>query len=338
MGLKKEIILHERRTLEEYEIILEDIRSLIEKAQYQAYRAIDNLRVQAYWQVGERIVRSELEHRERADYGKRLIERLALDLVFHRRDLYRMVQFYRTYPIVTSLLSQLSWTHYTILIKIDDENKRRFYELQTARNGWSTRELDRQIGGETYEKTIKEGKLVIPVPQLLKPIEPEEAFKDTYSFEFLMMGGDYKEAELEDALISHVEKTLLEFGVDFSLAGRQKPVVIDGEYHSVDLEFYHRGIPCIVLVDLKIGKFRAEYVGQMNKYLNFYRENRRYKWEKDPVGLIICEHKGREEVRYALGGLKRKIFVAEYKVRLPSEKQIKERLKIFKSGKEQVIE
>lgn len=94
----------------------------------------------------------------------------------------------------------------------------------------------------------------------------------------------------------------------------------------MDLEFYHRGIPCIVLADLKIGKFRAEYVGQMNKYLNYYRENRKYEWERDPVGLLICEYKGKEEVHYALGGLKRRIFVAEYKVKLPTEEEIKERL------------
>ena len=328
---KENMIEYEESVVPEgYSEILRDIRGLLSKAQYQAYKSIDNIRVQAYWQVGERIARGELEHKERADYGKRLIERLAEDLGFHKRDLYRMVQFYRTYPIVTSLLSQLSWTHYTVLMKIDNETKRRFYEIQTAKNSWSTRKLEKEIRKRLYEDVKKEGKLIVSVPQLLKSVEPEEAFKDAYNFEFLIMDDNYKETELEKALIFHVEQLLLEFGADFSLSGRQRPIVIDGEYHSVDLEFYHRGIPCIVLVDLKIGKFKAEYVGQMNKYLNYYRENRKYEWEKDPVGLIICEHKGNEEVRYALGGLKRKIFVAEYKVKLPSEEQIKEKLKTMK--------
>ena len=353
MGKRKEMVLHRDEQLEGYDNILNDIRSLIEGAQYQAYKAIDNLRVQAYWQIGERIVRGELEHKERADYGKELIGRLARDLGFHKRDMYRIqrnrptgttiprtlssckprlsvelctidniVQFYRTYPIVTSLLSQLSWTHYTILIKITDESKRRFYEIQTIKNSWSTRRLEDEVKERLYENARKEGKLVEISNLPLEAIEPEMVFKDTYHFKFLKLTDNYSESVLESALLSDVERSLLEFGADFSLAGRQRPIVIDGEYHSVDIELFHRGIPCIVLVDLKIGKFKAEYVGQMNKYLNYYRENKKYEWEKDPIGLIICEHKGEEEVHYALGGLEKRIFVAEYKVNLPTEKQV----------------
>ncbi|MDI6734868.1 MAG: DUF1016 N-terminal domain-containing protein, partial [bacterium] len=118
-------------TVAGYNEILRDIRSLLEKATYQTYKAVDNLRVQTYWQVGERIARGELEHKERADYGENVIEKLSIDLGFQKRDIYRMVQFYKTYPIVTSLMSQLSWTHYTVLITIDDDQERRFYELQT---------------------------------------------------------------------------------------------------------------------------------------------------------------------------------------------------------------
>ncbi|MBC8229037.1 DUF1016 family protein, partial [bacterium] len=125
---------------------------------------------------------------------------------------------------------------------------------------------------------------------------------------------------------------LMELGPDFYLGGRQQKMIIDGQIHTVDLEFYHRGLQCIVLVDLKRGPFKSDYVGQMNKYLNYYKENKRYEWEKPPIGLIICEHKGVEEVRYALGDLEEKIFVAEYKLRLPSEDEIKRGLE--KSSKE----
>ena len=315
---------------EGYDELLYDINSLLEKAKYYAYKAVDNIRVQTYWQMGERILREELEHKERADYGKRVIEMLAEDLGFDRRLFYRIVKFYRTYPIVATVSPQLSWSHYEVLIAIEGNEIRRFYEQRTVQNAWSVRELRNQITGRLYEKTLKEGKLVTVTPLPLEPAIPEKAFKDSYSFNFLALPEKYSEKDLEDGLLSKTEQLLLEFGTDFALLARQKPILIDGEYHRVDLELYHRGIPCIILVDLKIGKFKADYVGQMNKYLNYYRENRKYEWELDPIGLIICEHKGKEEVHYALGGLNNKIFVSEYKAKLPDEKEIEKKLKEIK--------
>ncbi|HJH26091.1 MAG TPA: hypothetical protein C5S37_04780, partial [Methanophagales archaeon] len=176
--------------LEGYTEILQDIKSLLEKARYRAYKAIDNLRVQTYWQIGERIVRGELQHRERGDYGERVIENLSSDLDIQRRDLYRMVQLYRVYPIVTSLMSQLSWTHYTVLITITDNEKRRFYEEHTIQNAWSVRELRKQIQSNLFERMKKKGEIII-VPTA-KPIEPEQVFKDTYSFDFLNFVAEYE--------------------------------------------------------------------------------------------------------------------------------------------------
>lgn len=179
--------------------------------------------------------------------------------------------------------------------------------------------------------------------------EPSEVFKDVYHWDFLPLSPSYTERQLEDALIASVEQLLMELGPDFYLGGRQQKMIIDGQIHTVDLEFYHRGLQCIVLVDLKRGPFKSDYarsnprlrlrVGQMNKYLNYYKENKRYEWEKPPIGLIICEHKGwvrcvrtstpsTEEVRYALSDLEEKIFVAEYKLRLPSEEDIKQGLRV----------
>ncbi len=309
-------------TIEGYNEILRDIRSLLEKATYQAYKAVDNLRVQTYWQVGERIARGELEHKERADYGENAIERLSTDLGFQKRDIYRMLQFYKTYPIVTSLMSQLSWTHYTVLITISDGKERRFYELQTIQSSWSVRQLKKNLAENLYKRTLKEKEITTTISFPLTPILPEQVFKDTYNFDFLQLRNGHSERQLEEGLLANVERLLLEFGPDFSLTGRQRKIIIDQEIHTVDLEFYYRGIPCIILVDLKIGKFKSEYVGQMNKYLNYYRENKMYLWEKSPVGLIICEYKGKEEAHYALGGLKNNIFVAEYKTKLPSEEEI----------------
>ena len=312
--------------LEGYNNVLNDIRFLLDKAKAQAYKAVDNIRVQTYWQIGERIVREELQHKERADYGEKLIESLSKDLGFIKRDLYRMVQFYRTYPIMTSLMSQLSWTHYTVLITIPNKNEREFYESQITQNNLSVRELRKRIETNLYNRVKKEGKLTVTT-HLELPVKPEAIFKDAYDFDFLKLPVKYKEKDLEKALLENVERLLLEFGADFSLSGRQRKIIIDGQIHTVDLEFYHRGIPCIILVDLKVGKFKAEYAGQMNKFLNYCRLNKKYSWERDPIGLIICEYKGNEEVHYALGNISNKIFVAEYKTKLPSEEEIKSRLK-----------
>ncbi|MCK4492079.1 MAG: DUF1016 family protein [Candidatus Altiarchaeales archaeon] len=313
-----------KEKLDDYDQLLRDIKSILQRGLSKAYKAVDNLRVQTYWQIGERIVREELEHKERADYGKRVIEDLAKDIGFRRDELYRIVQFYRTYPIVVTVSRQLSWSHYLELIKIENKEERDFYESQTIQNMWGVRELREQIQGKLYNRAKSEGKLTITMQVPSKPAIPEQVFKDIYHFDFLRLEEGYTETELERGLISNTEKLLLEFGSDFSLSGRQRKIIIDGQVHAIDLEFYHRGIPCIVLVDLKVGRFKSEYIGQMNKYLNWYKEHKRYEWEKDPIGLIICQYKGREEVYYALGGISNKIFVAEYKIKLPSEEEIKD--------------
>lgn len=310
--------------LEGYEQLLKDVKSILERGLSRAYQAVDNIRVQTYWQIGERVTREELLHQDRADYGERLVEQLARDLGYSRRLMYEIVRFYKTYPIVHALHAQLSWTHYRQLIALEDKEERDFYEIQTITNHWSYRTLQDKIKANEYQQAKQTGQVVTHLP--LKLPSPEEAFKDVYNWDFLQLSEDYSERELEESLMRQIEHVLLEFGRDFSLASRQRKLLIDGQIHSVDLEFYHRGIPCIVLVDIKLGRFKSEYVGQMNKYLNFYNENYRYEWEKHPIGLIICEYKGKEEVHYALGGLGERIFVAEYRVKLPSEEEITQRL------------
>jgi len=320
----------------DYSVLFNDVKSILEKAKYKAYKAVDNLRVQTYWQIGERIVREELRHKERADYGRKVIQKLAEDLRITRALLFEIVQFFRTYPIVHTLCGQLSWSHYGVLIRISKNNIREFYEEQIKQNNWSVRELGRQIKSGLYERMNKQGKIIAELKmrhgeQAHVRALPEKIFKDSYNFDFLKIDDMRYEKTVEESLVRNVESLLLEFGQDFSLAGRQRKIMIDNQTHFVDLEFYHRGIPCIVIVDIKIGKFKSEYAGQMNKYLNYYRERRKYDWEKDPIGLIICENKGEEEVRFALGGLANKIFVAEYKAKLPTEKEIRVKLGQSKS-------
>jgi len=287
---------------------------------------VDNLKVQTYWQIGERIVREELLHKERADYGKRVVEKLAKDLDISRRVIFEIYQFYRAYPIVRALRAQLAWTHYRLLIRISDETERRFYEVQIIRNSWSTRELEKQIKSNLYQKlTPKEIEETFKTK--LPAVAPKEVFKDTYDFTFIEQQFHKSESELEKKILDNFEKFLKELGEDFSILGRQVPIKIDNKMHHIDLVLYHRAIPCIVLVDLKIGKLDSRDIGQMNKYIGYYKRNKQYEHERDTIGLIICKEAGKEEVMYALDGLERKIFIAKYKVKLPSEEKIKKVIK-----------
>jgi len=310
--------------LPEYDALLGEVRGLLETSRNRAYQAVDNIKVQAYWQVGERIVRAELENKDRADYGKRVIERLARDLRMARRLLFEIVQFYRMYPLVQTLRADLSWSQYGILLRVGDARARVFYEGQTVRNGWSVRELEEQVRSDLYARSVSGGATTVPARVMAEAVRPEDAFRSMYHFDVPGLPSAFSEDDLERALLAHFERFVAELGPDFYIRRRQQPLTIDGQVHRIDLELYCRAIPAVVICDLKLGPFDDRDIGQMNKYVNYYRERvPRYPWEKPPIGLIICARAGLEEVRYALGGLEEKIFVAEYRVKLPSEEMIK---------------
>ena len=316
--------------LDDYDALVREVRGLLQTARNRAYQAVDNIKVQAYWQVGERIVRAELEHRERADYGARVIEQLARDLGMARRLLYEIVQFYRAYPIVHTLRAELSWSQYGVLMRIEDARERAFYEDLTVRSGWSVRELEGQVRSGLFARSLREGAVPLQVTTTAMPLRTEDAFRGVYHFEVPGLPAGFAEEDLERALFANFERLVAELGPDFYIRRRQQPLIIDGQAHRIDLELYCRAIPCIVLTDLKLGPFADRDVGQMNKYVNYYRERvPQYPWEKPAIGLIVCARAGQEEVRYALGGLEERIFVAEYRIKLPSEEQIKERLEAF---------
>jgi predicted nuclease of restriction endonuclease-like (RecB) superfamily len=310
----------------DYKNLLHELKDILNKGLYTAYKAVDNIKVQTYWQIGERIVREELKHKDRAEYGKYLIENLAVDLSFNKKELYKIIQFYRVYPIVGALRRQLSWRHYLELIRIEEEKTRKFYEQKAIQNSWGYRELHKQIKNELYEKTSTqeiEKALQIKLPT----VHNTEVFKDVYEFDFLEDKITKKEKDLENQIIKSIEAFLSELGNDIAFLGRQVPIKIDNETHFIDMVLYHCGIPCKILVDLKIGKITSADIGQMNKYVGYYRKNRQYEHEKDTIGLIIGKEAGKEEIEYALNKLEQQIFIATYKAKLPSKKQIKEAVK-----------
>lgn len=321
---EKSLIRSSEGSLEGYKQLLEDVKSILQKGLYQAYKAVDNLKVQTYWQVEERIVREELAHKERADYGKEIIKRLADDLKVSERNMYNIVEFYKVYPILQTVSAELSWSHYVELIRLEGEEKRKFYETQSIRESWSIRELRKRIKANEYEEIKKTGQLIVKLPPRLP--SPREVFKDVYHWDFLGLEKNHDEKQLEEALLKFIQKILLEFGHGFAFMGSQQKILIAGQWHKVDLIFYHRFLRCTMIVELKTEKFKPEFIGQMNKYLTYFRESK-LEAERDPVGLIICKEKDAEEVHYALGKLSEDIFVAEYKTHLPSEEEIKSKLK-----------
>ncbi|MEW5896298.1 MAG: PDDEXK nuclease domain-containing protein [Nanoarchaeota archaeon] len=306
-----------------YPELLQELKSLLTKAKYQAYKAVDNLRVQTYWQVGERIVREELEHKERADYGKYLVENLARDLGFSKRLLYEMVLLYRVYPIVHALYAQLSWNHYRVLLRLKNKEERVFYEQQIIEQGWSARTLQEEVSKHLYRRIQKKGGLIIKKKFPVKNIEPEQIFKEIYHFDFLELKKDYQEKDLKEALLEKLEQFLQELGPDFFVGKREVPILIGGNYDKIDLELFHAGLLCYVLVEVKTEPFQHKHVSQMYSYLNWYKQNKMQKGQRLPIGLIVCKTKDEETVHYALGDLKKEIFIAEYSTRLPSKEKIK---------------
>ena len=235
--------------------------------------------------------------------------------------LYEIIAFFKIYPTFHTVCGELSWSHYGYLIKIENPEKRNFYQHEAIRNRWSVRELNKQIKGRLYENTKHEKIITLQKTKLLPQTESLDIFKDIYDFSF---AGNYKsEKELENIIVKNIDLFLNELGHEISYCGRQVPVKIDGLNHYIDLLLYHKGIPCNILVELKARKLDARDIGQMNKYVNYFRLNCQYEHEKDTIGLIICSEAGYEEAQYALGGLEEKIFVSTYKSKLPTVEQLK---------------
>jgi predicted nuclease of restriction endonuclease-like (RecB) superfamily len=344
-----------------YSNLIADLASVIEQGRKLAVRYVNTALVTAYWLIGRRIVEFEQKGKERADYGKRLLEMLSNDLTkrfgrgFSSDNLEAMRNFYLTYKteisetvsrileaqksdtmsrdLSTSSAIQhylkqfvLSWSHYRLLMRLDESFKREFYEAECIRGNWSVRQLDRQIQSMLYERTaLSKKKLAVISKAHEKPItlKPEDEIKDPYILEFLGLKDEYSESQLEEALIKHLEHFLLELGTGFTFVARQKRITLEGSHYRLDLLFYHRVLRCLVAIDLKIGEFTHADAGQMNLYLNYLKDREKFPSENDPVGIILCTDKKKTVVEYALGGMSNKIFASKYKLQLPDPEVLK---------------
>lgn len=227
------------------------------------------------------------------------------------------------------LFSTLSWTHLVELTRIEDITKRAFYELECTKSNWSTRELKRQINSMLYERVglSKDKEAVLRLANEGRIIEsPKNVLRDPYILEFLELGekATYSESDLEAALINHLQEFMHELGRDFCFVDRQFRITVAEEHYFLDLLFYHRSLQCLIAIDLKLGKFKHDYAGQMNFYLNYLKENVAYPHENVPVGILLCAEKDAEAVHYATAGLDNQLFVSRYMVALPSEETLKQ--------------
>lgn len=326
-----------------YHAIQDDIVKIIESARQATVKAVNSCMTAAYWEVGRRIVEYEQQGEYRAKYGEQLIERLSFDLQnrfgrgFGISNLRQMRMFYltwsgRTIHQTVSGEFPLPWSHYVCLLSIKDSEARIFYEKEALQGGWSVRQLERQVNSKFYERALlsrnkaamlKKGAVRLAGDE----VSVEEAIRNPFVLEFLDLKDEYSESDLEEALIRKLESFLLELGSDFAFVGRQKRLRIGGEWYRIDLLFFHRKLRCLVVIDLKLGKFTHADAGQMHLYLNYAREHWTNVEENPPVGLILCAEKDTAVAHYALEGLPNKVLAAEYRMTLPDEKALVEEIK-----------
>lgn len=341
-----------------YRSLLSGVVSLLDDARRRSVRALNSLMTATYLEIGRRIVEFEQRGQRRAVYGSSQLARLSEDLVqrfgrgFSVDNLENMRRFYLAYKgrmisetpsrksgarksetvsrksaLPAPDLFPLPWSHYVRLLSVEDPQARAFYEAEALRGGWSVRQLDRQISTLFYQRTVlsRDKAAMRRRADGALPGEDgsvEDDIKDPLVLEFLGLKDEYSEGALEEALIHHLEHFLLELGTDFTFVARQKRLRIGDEWYRIDLVFFHRRLRCLVVIDLKVGKFTHADAGQMNLYLNYVREHWMHSGENPPIGLVLCSKGNQAVAHYALGNLSHKVFTAEYRLVLPDEKEL----------------
>ena len=349
----------------DFKTLLNSIRNVNKELSAQASKAVNISLTVRNWLIGMYIAEYQLKGKDRAEYGDKLLYKLADKLKdisnCNRRQLYRYLRLYRYYPQIAGTVSPqfqyfipedvkqkeivgtssplskfsgekiirtLSYSHLDLLVDIDGEVKRSFYELECIRGNWSVRELKRQISSLYYERSglsTNKNKLSEIANAAAEEQQVALNIRDPFVFEFLGLKPKevMSESHLEDELISKIEEFILELGHGFCFEARQKRILIGGEHFFVDLVFYHRILKCHVLIDLKLEKFNHENIGQLNTYVTWYRENMMTEGDNPPVGILLCTDKNHALVEYALAGMDNNLFVSKYLLQLPDKEDMR---------------
>ncbi|SEH62253.1 Predicted nuclease of restriction endonuclease-like (RecB) superfamily, DUF1016 family [Paenimyroides aquimaris] len=338
------------------------IVDLLQFARGNVVRTINQTMVTTYFEIGRMIVEEEQGGKERAEYGKQLLKELSKVLTkefgrgFSVENLTKMRYFYLTYSNSSTLLTispksqsltdelqneksqtvsakfNLSWSHYLKLMRIDDENERKFYEIEAAKNNWSVRELERQYDSALYTRLVlsRDKDKVKELSEKGLIIEkPKDAIKDPYILEFIGLPEQsvYSENQLEEEIINKLEHFLLELGNGFTFVARQKRISFDDKHFWIDLVFYNRILKSFVLIDLKIGELKHQDIGQMQMYVNYYDREVRLEDENKTIGIVLCQNKSEAVVEYTLPENNEHIFASRYKTVLPSKEELKSLIK-----------
>ena len=318
--------------------IIQEVQSIIVQSKDKAIRSVNAERVLMYWQIGKVIFEEEQQGKKRAGYGEFLIKSLSEQLQpqfgsgFSIRQLEMCRQFYRTFPIANTLRSQFSWSHYRLLIRADNQDKREFYIAETEKNNWSVRQLERQINSQLFERLLLSNDVesVLEVAKNEKqPTNPNEIIKDPMVLEFLGLKREaaYYEKDMETAIITHLQDFLLELGNGFSFVARQKRIHIDGDEFFIDLVFYNRLLQCFVIIEIKTQKLTHENLGQLQMYVNYYDRTEKTEQENPTIGILLCADKNDTMVKITLPENNKTIVASKYQLYLPTEQQLIDEMK-----------
>ena len=316
--------------------IYENIRNEVEKARQKVYAAVNFAMVETYWNIGKQIYEAQGEN-ERAEYGKGLLKFLSEKLTeefgkgFTVTNLKYMRQFYIAFTNRHALSDQLSWTHYRMLLKVEDDKARTFYLNECLKSNWSTRQLERQINSFYYQRLLSsqnKDSVRNEIQTLEKGMDAKDIIRDPYVLEFLGLDQtpNLYEKDIEQGLINHLQNFLLELGRGFSFVARQKHITFDGEHYYIDLVFYNYILKCFVIIDLKVGKLMHQDIGQMQMYVNYYTRELMNEGDNLPIGIVLCADKSDSVVKYTLPEGNNQIYASKYKLYMPTEEELKKEL------------
>ncbi len=327
-------------------VIIDDlynkVRTILDNGRNKAYKAVNFAMVESYWNVGREIVEDEQNGENRAKYGKYILKELSAKLTkdfgegYSITNLKYMRRFFMAFQKGQTLSDQLTWSHYILLLKVEKEEARNFYMIETVENNWASRELDRQINSLLYERIAlskdKEGVKELAIKgQVIQ--KPADIMKEPYIFEFLDKpeNNRFLERGLESALMNKLQMFLLELGKGFSFVARQKRITIDGDHFYIDLVFYNYILKCFVLIDLKMGKLAHTDIGQMDFYVRYFEKEMKLEGDNPTIGLLLCADKNDAMVKYTLLDESKNIFASKYKFYFPTEEELMEELEREKS-------
>lgn len=315
----------------------QEIVALVRGAREQAYRAVNASLIELYWQIGERISRRV----EAAEWGEGVVDQLAAYIArtqpglrgFNRRNLFRMRQFYETYreqEKVSAVLTQLSWTHHLLILgQSRRDEEREFYLRMAVQERWSSRELERQIRMALFERAVLRPAKVSAALTQMAQVNSAGLLKDSYAVEFLDLPEGHSEADLHRGLLAHLRSFLIELGRDFCFVGSEFPVQVGAQDFALDLLFFHRGLNCLVAIELKVGRFQPEYLGKLSFYLEALDRDVRKPHENPAIGVLLCASQDDEVVEYALSRTASPALIAQYQTQLPDKRLLQLKLQEF---------